>query len=70
MDDIDINNSGAVDVVARALYDTLRATNGSNKEIRVNLQVRVGGREYFRNIHSPTLEGDELVTHEVAKRDF
>jgi hypothetical protein len=70
MDDIDVNNSSAIDVVARALYDTLRVTNGANKEIRVNLQVRVGGRDYFRNIHSPVLEGDELVTHEVPKRDF
>lgn len=70
MDDIDNNNSTAVDIAARLLYDGLRATNGQNKEIRVNLQVHVGGRSYFRNVHSPILEGDEVVTHEVPKRDF
>lgn len=70
MEDIDVNNSAAIDVVARALYETLRATNGINNQVAVKIEVHVGGRSYFRNLRSPVLEGDNLITHEVAKRDF
>lgn len=70
MDDIDNNNSTAVDIATRLLYDGLRATNGQNKELRVKIEVHVGGRSYFRNLHSPVIDGDEFVTHEVPQRDF
>lgn len=70
MEDIDVNNTGAVIVSAQALYDTLRAFNPQDHQIVVRVKVHVGGRSYYRNLRSPALEGDKIVAHEVPQRDF